>query len=153
MAVVCRNHLSGPGPGERRGRQLPQYTTLGDQHHHQAGDRAPGDLPGHGGDPGPLLLHLLLLTFPTLGQCRPLASPAPAAAASPVSPHRHQQQQRPDCFLLQMTSTQLSWAGGGPGLQPSTAQLSHLAEAACRIVWVEQQSTQYLHSIYTVSTQ
>ena len=148
--AVCRNHLSGHRP---RGEERPPAATVHrvTSDHHQAGDPAPGDLPGDGGDPGPLHLHLLL-TFPTRGQCRPLAArprgcsfpslatPPPAAAAEAR-------------LLFVANDLDTAEPSSGPGLQPSTAQLSHLAEAACRIVWAEEQSTQYLHSIYTVSTQ
>ena len=52
-----------PAPG--RGEAACCHSTVTSDHH-RAGDPAPGDQPGDGGDPDPLLLHLLL-TFPHTG--------------------------------------------------------------------------------------
>ena len=99
--------------------------------------QSPANIPPHGGNVG----HWL---------------PGPRAAASPVWPHRHpQQQQRPDCFLLQMTSTQLSPAADpASSLAPPSCHtwqrpLAELSGQRSRVHSIYTVSTQYLHSIYT----
>ena len=145
-----------PAPG--RGEAACCHSTLTSDHH-QAGDRAPGDQPGAGGDPGPLLLHLLL-TFPTRGQCRPLAArpqgcsfpslatPPPAAAAE---------------ARLLFVANDLDTAELSPAADPASSPappschtwqrpLAELSGQRSRVHSIYIVSTHYLQIIYTVST-
>ena len=156
--AVCRNHLSGHRP---RGEERPPAATVHrvTSDHHQAGDPAPGDQPGDGGDPGPLLLHLLL-TFPTRGQCRPLAArpqgcsfpslatPPPAAAAE---------------ARLLFVANDLDTAELSPAADPASSlappschtwqrPLAELSGQRSRVHSIYIVSTHYLQIIYTVST-